>query len=221
MIVFTTYEKNEFIDKSIDSLTEHIFQNTNDRMLFFKVLVNFIEKTNNQFSYSSLSEQVLDDGELLKVYYQEILKYMADIAAAQQVEVIEYSTGDLAKYFGVSITTINNWIKDGRFLGYKRNEINEHARIKGNTLWKAKTGKAYPVQEIVDEWVKDNLEANQNDENEKVFLINQVAAFDIKYKGSFEQTLGKKHLREMTAQEESDASVWKYLLKRLNDEYGL
>jgi CRISPR/Cas system CMR-associated protein Cmr5 small subunit len=220
--MFTLYEKKEFVGKSIDNLTDQIFQNTGDGMLLFKMLVNYLDKTNdNKLQYSKLNEQVLMDSELLKTYYRDILSYMADVASQQQVDVEEFSTGELAKYFGVSITTINNWIKEGRFLGYKRKETNEQARIKGNTLWKSRTGKAYPIQEIVEEWRKENEELGQNDIDEKVFLISQIAAFDIKYKGSYNDTLGKKPLSEMTAQEESDASVWRYFIKRLKDEYGL
>jgi CRISPR/Cas system CMR-associated protein Cmr5 small subunit len=220
--MFTLYEKKEFVGKSIDNLTNQIFQNTGDGMLLFKMLVNYLDKTNdNKLQYSKLNEQVLMDNELLKTYYRDILSYMADVASQQQVDVEEFSTGELAKYFGVSVTTINNWIKEGRFLGYKRKETNEQARIKGNTLWKSRTGKAYPIQEIVEEWRKENEEIGQNDIDEKVFLISQIAAFDIKYKGSYNDTLGKKPLSEMTAQEESDASVWRYFIKRLKDEYGL
>jgi hypothetical protein len=222
MIMFTMYEKTQFVSKSIDSLTEHIFQDKNDGMLLFKVLVNYLDKTNeNNLKYSRLNEQILTDNQLLKVYYRDILAYMADVASGEEVASEEFSTGQLATYFGVSITTINNWIKEGRFIGFKREEENKQAKIKGTTLWKARTGKAYPVQEIVDEWRKENNETEQLEPEEKVFLINQVAAFEIKYKGSFDQTLGRKTLSEMSAQEESDSSVWRYFQKRLRDDYGL
>ncbi|MFD4705967.1 hypothetical protein ACFWM3_14015 [Gottfriedia sp. NPDC058432] len=52
-------------------------------------------------------------------------------------------------------------------------------------------------------------------------MINQNAAFEIKYKGPYEDTLGSKPLSDMTSMEESDASVWRYFRKRLHDEYGL
>ncbi|WP_129688198.1 packaged DNA stabilization protein [Gottfriedia acidiceleris] len=222
MILFTTYEKNKFVGKSIESLTNHIFLDDEDKILFFKVLVNYLDKREgNKLQYSKLSEQILSDSELLKTYYREILNLLADVASNQDESVSEYTTGQLSTYFGVSITTINNWINDGRFIGYKRKETNEQARIKGNTLWKSRTGKVYPVQEIVDEWVKDNPESNNMANDEKVFLINQNAAFEIKYKGPYRETLGSKPLSEMTSMEESDASVWRYFIKRLQDEYGL
>jgi len=221
MILFTTYEKNKFVGKSIESLTNHIFLDEEDKILFFKVLCNYLDKREgNKLQYSKLSEQILADSELLKAYYREIL-FIADVASDQDESVSEYTTGQLSSYFGVSITTINNWINDGRFIGYKRKETNEQARIKGNTLWKSRTGKVYQVKEIVDEWEKDNPESSDMDQNEKVFLINQNAAFEIKYKGLYEETLGLKPLAKMTPMEESDASVWRYFRKRLHDEYGL
>ncbi|KQL38211.1 hypothetical protein AN960_14780 [Bacillus sp. FJAT-25509] len=184
--------------------------------------MNYVDKREgNKLQYSKLSEQILSDSELLKTYYREILILLADVASNQDESVSEYTTGQLSIYFGVSITTINNWINDGRFIGYQRKETNEQARIKSNTLWKSRTGKVYPVQEIVNEWENSNPESNGTDQDEKVFLINQNAAFEIKYKGPYEDTLGSKPLSDMTSMEESDASVWRYFRKRLHDEYGL
>lgn len=221
MIMISVYERNQFVASSIDSITRNIFQNANDSMLLFKVLAIFLDKTNNnELQLSKLNEKALLNEELLKAYYQELLTYMVNVATEEDQEVKEYSTGQLAKYFGVSITTINNWINEGKFVGFKRKESNEQARIKGNVLWKSRTGKVYPVQEIVDEWEKENQEL-ESPIDEKVFLINQNAAYEIKYNGTYENTLGKKSLTEMSAQEESDVSVWRYFRKRLKDEYGL
>ncbi|MCM3359535.1 hypothetical protein [Psychrobacillus sp. MER TA 171] len=63
-----------------------------------------------------------------------------------------YTIRQLACYFGVSITTINNWIKEGRFIGVERTEKNGQAQISANTLWRARTGKLYPISLIINDW---------------------------------------------------------------------
>jgi transposase len=45
-----------------------------------------------------------------------------------------YSTGELAKYYDVSITAINKWINQGRFKNIERAEKNKQLRISENTL---------------------------------------------------------------------------------------
>ncbi|WP_139840744.1 helix-turn-helix domain-containing protein [Gottfriedia acidiceleris] len=63
---------------------------------------------------------------MLKTYYQEILNLLANVASNQDESVSEYTTGQLSTYFGVSVTTINNWFNDGRFISYKRKkQMNE------------------------------------------------------------------------------------------------
>ncbi len=90
MILFTTYEKNKFVGKSIESLTNHIFLDEEDKILFFKVLVNYLDKREgNKLQYSKLSEQILADSELLKAYYREILNLLADVASDQDESVSE------------------------------------------------------------------------------------------------------------------------------------
>lgn len=62
---------------------------------------------------------------------------------------------------------------------------------------------------------KDNRKSSNMDTDEKVFLINQNAAFEIKYKGPYGEKLGSKPLSEMTSKEESDASVWEVFYKEV------
>ncbi|MFD4705966.1 hypothetical protein ACFWM3_14010 [Gottfriedia sp. NPDC058432] len=92
--------------------------------MFFKVLVNYVDKREgNKLQYSKLSEQILSDSELLKTYYREILNLLADVASNQDESVSEYTTGQLSIYFGVSITTINNWIMTDDLLAIKEKKL--------------------------------------------------------------------------------------------------
>lgn len=217
--MLTELEKNEFV-KITPELTTRIFQSTRDSKLFFKVLVNFVEKTNmNKMLISSINESTLEDNDLMQKSTSEILEYMAKIASEENDFAPSYTTGQLATYFGVSITTINNWIKEGRFVGVERSEKNAQARISSNTYWRAKNGVLHAVSEIISDWEEENnsLGDNQSDTNEVAFLINQMALYEKKHGGDFEHTLGSKSKDELNSEESTDLASWKYLRKRFEE----
>ena len=216
MIMLTTFEKKEFVKRK-SCLTQRIFQDESESLLLFKVLVNFLDKTNvNKLKYSDLQESILENNEQVQSYLNDILEYMANIAAEESDFSPTYTTGQLAKYFGVSITTINNWINDGRFIGINRDESNKQMRIPANTLYKSRNGKNYPVSKYVEIYENELAESDENlyDTNEPLFIINQLALYEGKYHGEFTKTLGKKSVDEMTPEERTDMSAWKYFLRR-------
>ncbi len=218
-MMLTEVEKNEFV-KITPELTTRIFQSTHDSKLFFKVLVNFVEKTNmNKKLISSINASTLDNNDLMQKSTSEILEYMARIASEENDFAPSYTTGQLATYFGVSITTINNWIKEGRFVGVARSEKNAQARIKANTYWRAKNNSLHLVSDIINEWEEENnaFGDNQSDYNEVAFLINQMALYEAKHGGDFEHTLGLKSKDEMRSEEATDLATWKYLRKRFEE----
>ncbi|MFW5433557.1 helix-turn-helix domain-containing protein [Paenibacillus apiarius] len=51
-----------------------------------------------------------------------------------------YTTGELARIFGVSVQAINKWIDGGRILGYKREGKNRHNRIPETISFVMRTG---------------------------------------------------------------------------------
>ncbi|PJN89183.1 helix-turn-helix domain-containing protein [Bacillus sp. mrc49] len=217
MIMLTKFEQREFV-KRTPKLATRIFQDQDDSLLLFKVLANYVDKTNiNSLALGNLSETVLDEPEKMKQYVTLILRHMANVAVEESEFAPSYTTGQLAKYFGVSITTINNWIKEGRFQGVERKESNKQARISANTLWKSRNGKLHPVSKIVQAWEGEQLEqgVNLSDTNEIAFLIKQMAAYEDKHGGDFEQKLGGR--KDLTPEEETDAAAWKYIMKRFND----
>ncbi|WP_194841057.1 MerR family transcriptional regulator [Sporosarcina cascadiensis] len=214
MIMLTTFEKKEFV-KRTPELTRRIFENEDDSLLFFKVLVNYLEKTNiNNLQLSKLDESILGRPEEMKKYLLETLEIMAEIAAEDTNFATVYTTGQIAKYFGVSITTINNWIKEGRFVGVERTEKNSQARISAKTLWKSRTGKMYTVGNIVKEW-EEEQEENLNDSDELLFLVEQITLYERKYGGNFESTLDS--MDDLSSQEQTDAAAWLYFIRKFDE----
>ena len=216
--MLTEEEKNEFV-KIIPTFTRRIFQRPQDSKLFYNVLVNFIEKSYfNNLQLNSINESNFKDMDLMKSI-SEIFKYMAHIASEKTEFTPSYTTGQLATYFGVSITTINNWIKDGRFIGVERVEKNAQVRISANTYWRSKNDELHVVSDIITDWEEENKspEMTLTDTNEISFLVSQLALFEAKHGGNFEQTLGLKSIKKLESEEETDLETWKYFRKRLNE----
>ena len=215
--MLTMFEKRVF-DESTEKITDRIFEDENESILFFKVLVKYLEKTTNtalDLELDKLSEDRLINFAEMKTYFAKSLQLMADVAVQPDELVPTYTTGQLAIYFGVSITTINNWIKDGRFVGVERTERNSQARISADTLWKSRLGKLYTVAQIVKEWEEEALEIdNQYEDDEVSFLVNQMALYEAKYGGDYEATLGIKE--SLSSEEETDAATWSYFRRKFD-----
>lgn len=213
--MFTVYEHKKF-EEQAGSFTRQLVQNEDFSLLFFKMLANYVDKTSaNKLQYSQLNEGNLKDKQSLVSYVEDVLKFMSNIAAEEATFSPTYTTGQLAQYFGVSITTINNWIKEGRFVGVEREETNKQVRISANTLWRARTGQLYSVSQIIEDYEKENADLPE-EQDEKVFLINQLAGYEQKYGGSFQEFLGSRNEETLTAEEESDLEAWKYFMKRFD-----
>ncbi|UUZ82757.1 hypothetical protein LJK88_01565 [Paenibacillus sp. P26] len=67
-------------------------------------------------------------------------------------------------------------------------------------------------------WGKQETESAvpQNEDNLS-YYTRQIAMYEEKYHGEFEQTLGAKDA--LTPEEETDAQVWRYLLGRQKLEF--
>lgn len=149
----------------------------------------------------------------------DLIRLMAEtVNHAQPVKA--YTTGELAKVFGVSVQAINKWINEGRFLGYKRQGNNRHNRIPETISFVMRTGEIITVQEVV------SMYHQQNHEQEVVKLapdehrdavLDEISRFMKKYGGTYEMTLGTKAKR--TIQEDRDASIWLALLDELRELY--
>ncbi|GFN32975.1 helix-turn-helix domain-containing protein [Paenibacillus xylaniclasticus] len=59
-------------------------------------------------------------------------------------------TGEVARFFGVSVATINNWINQGRFIGVEKGERFKQARIPENAIYVAPTGVKSTVAEAAE-----------------------------------------------------------------------
>ncbi len=141
-----------------------------------------------------------------------VLQYILDVAETESGTT--YTTGDLSKYFGVSITSINNWINGGRFIGVTRSTPGKQARISEDTMWRASNGKMIPIKAIIEKW---NLDYSHKMEisgaDEKAAIIEEIKFFEDKY-GLYGEFIKKEHYTDL---ELKDKKEWEYWLKRATE----
>lgn len=205
--MITELEKTQSLAKS-EALANLIINST-DRDYYYQMFADYIKKiapmkTNNFLEPNSL--------ENIKHNLIDVLQYISEVSEADTK--ITYSTGDLSKYFGVSITSINNWIKEGRFIGVTRSNPGKQARISEDTLWRSSNGDAIPVKDIVEQWNHEYSHyINDNKRDEKSAIINEIEFFETKY-GSYVEFLKRNQYSDI---ELRDKTEWEYWVKRATE----
>ncbi|TBL80799.1 helix-turn-helix domain-containing protein [Paenibacillus thalictri] len=147
----------------------------------------------------------------------EMIKMMAEVVThAQPVKV--YTTGELARTFGVSVQAVNKWIDEGRFLGFKREGNNRHNRIPETIQFALRTGQVMSVREVVATYETQNQEHETVEldlQEQRDALVDEISRMMKKYGGTYEMTLGNNE--EQSIQETRDAAIWLMLLDELRE----
>lgn len=147
----------------------------------------------------------------------DLIRLMAEVVNHAQ-PIKSYTTGELARIFGVSVQAINKWIVEGRFLGYKREGKNRHNRIPETITFAMRTGEMIPISEVVVMYERQNQEhkvKELNSDGHRDEILDEISRFMKKYGGTYEMTLGPK--LERTIQEDRDASIWLAMLDELRE----
>jgi len=205
-MMLSVIEKEIAIESS-----QNYFNGTHGKLLF-KIISNYLVNTSElRDELKNINESIFSDEDKMQIYSKIMIKYMADVAMKPESN-ITYTTGQLARIFGVSITTINNWIRDGRFKGVASKEKNKQSRISENTIWESSNGEQILIKEITKMYKKQNIESISKEEEQKI-LKSEIEFFENKYNGNYNDTLLNKE--DKTDEELLDESEWKYLLKRV------
>lgn len=202
--MLTAIEKELAITHSLE-----YFKDTNGKLLF-KILANYLSNTSELRSeLANITEDVFLDRDKMQMYAQKMIEHMTNTASQCKT----YTTGQLAVYFGVSVTSINNWINEGRFINLPPKQKNKQARIPENSMWKSPMGELIPVYEVVQMYNEDG-KGNWSGEQEISAIWDSIKFFEKKYGGSYELVLKDKASK--TEEEQRDEAEWKYLLRRVN-----
>lgn len=127
----TKVEKNIF-SQNTDEIASELVQslsNTDNSILLFKVLALAVK--NNAEFVRGLDESIFEDTDIFREKYVTLLKHalsqavdvptsITDSGVPSTEPVRSYTPKELSVFFGVSITTIFNWMDQGRFIGIQR-----------------------------------------------------------------------------------------------------
>ena len=67
----------------------------------------------------------------------------------------------------MSVTSINKWIDEGRFIGVNKSKRNKHNRIPSSVLWRSSSGITIPVNQVVAMYEEENIKRKQLPEEEE------------------------------------------------------
>ncbi len=217
--------EKQFATAKVKEISLHTWQALADdsHYAFVKALANYVQKTTPRpfpvgYAVNELSSLPAEDVEkLLEMLY----KHIVEIGTEDQEEterVPTYSTGQMAQFFGVSITTINNWIRGGRITGIPEKKRNKHAQIPENATFYTVNWKPIKIKEVIESYHKQQETISPLPEEEELKEIRALlATFQEKYHGEYHETLGKKPVEKMTVEEKQDAFEWVQLLLELED----
>lgn len=222
MLMPITYAEKNLFSKNAQEIVVELLDNSYDNsVLLFKVLAHSVQ--NNATLVQSLDESIFENTEVFKEQFSNLLQHALTQAYNHKQVVTEptkdYSIKELSKYFGVSVVSIHNWLDQGRFEGIERAGDHKHNRIPGDTLYVTTTGRKLRIIDVIKMWEQQELELEREHQHEDnlSYYTRQIAMFEQKYNGEYEATLGTQN--ELTPEEETDAQVWKHLLRRQTLEF--
>lgn len=221
---FTAEDKRVFV--------EIIQETSHDRSkaeALFKVFYNIAMKFNSLSA--DMAEEVAKlmqlekNNEALEVLSRSLKEVGVTILSiAEEDETAQsFSTGKLAKIFGVSISTINNWIDAKRFIGFSREKRNKQARIKETTVWISPTGEHMTVGEVHKLYEENQKRLAKKPEDEgRVghirYLVETISFFEKRYNGTFEKVVLEKGDPKMSDDFmwSREGTEWRSLLREIN-----
>ncbi|UJF33880.1 helix-turn-helix domain-containing protein [Paenibacillus hexagrammi] len=205
---------------TISELVKNLPEIENNKLPFLiMALANYIEKTSFHNPNSLLQDvqRCLTEQDPHRAL-QRMLVHMVTVGTSEDVlNVRMYSTGEVARFFGVSVATVNNWVNQGRFHGVEKGERFKQVRIPENAVYSSPTGVQSTVAEAAEAYACEQSRLNRTqpmtDAEELAELVNAVVHFEKKYGGTYEKTLGIK--AKPTPDEARDAQQWEGLLRSI------
>lgn len=221
---FTAEDKRVFVE-----IIEETSHDRSKAQALFKVFYNIAMKFNS-LSAEMAEEvsklmQLEKNSEALAVLSKSLQEVGVTILSiAEEDETAQsFSTGQLAKIFGVSISTINNWIDAKRFVGFSREKRNKQARIKGSTVWISPTGEHMTVGEVhkLYEENQKRLAMKKEDEGRVAhirYLVDTINFFEKRYNGPFDKVVSEKGDPKMSDDFmwSREGTEWRSLLREIN-----
>jgi DNA-binding transcriptional MerR regulator len=215
MFMITEAERLDAINHA-DEIAFDLTESSSRTQTLFKDLSNLCSLVVPNCVDEKLESLIFNDKEKTKLYITQLYKGL--MTYFEQVTLVkEYTTGDLSKFFGVSITTINKWVDEERFKNAKRSAPNKQLRVSENDFWRDSRGSYIQVKNIVKEYEQQQKEDEKfTKEDERNALLKQIDRLKKKHGGSYEDTLMVKE--DKTSEDYRDEAEWKFLLGKVNND---
>jgi len=107
----------------------------------------------------------------------------------------DYTTGQVAEFFGVSIPTVHNWIEIGRLTGIEKLRSFDPVRIPNTAIWMSSAREKLSLDEVIamnekEQKTRPPYPATKADERRAIEC--ETSHFTERYGGSFQDTLYRK-----------------------------
>lgn len=123
----------------------------------------------------------------------------------------KFTKNELAKFFGVSITSINNWINQGRFIGIKKNNTSKNIRISENIMWKSSNGQEISIKDVVKMWEENKKEINDS-------IVKNTNYQDLIYRYKYDFVSIEKERKTKNISKPQQSQLKKLLVEELLKE---
>ncbi|BBI31313.1 hypothetical protein [Cohnella abietis] len=221
-----TYEDRKIVENEI---SRDIELNPQYGIAAFKFIYNLL----NQIHHSDLLAQhfnpyinlnTLDS--LTPKQLSDAFNQLLQLAFESSTEIekpLLYTTGQIATYFGVSTTTINNWLRDKRILFPSMDDKQsfKQARIPITAIYRSTNGKETVIREVIQEYEYQKSQEPVYDEVERMKnLVQLLLTFESKYNGKYEEVVSR--IGDPNSSDDwkwtRDADEWRYVMKEITGD---
>jgi len=218
-----TYEERKIVE---DELYRNIEQNPKFSLAAYKLFYNLLKHRNSLSDTIQLHlpspENHNINSEQLADAFAPLLQLVFECAAETDSPLL-YTTGQIAAIFGVSTTTVNNWLRDKRIVysGADDRPSFKQSRIPDTAIYRSTNGKETLLREVIQEYEYKKAKEPPYDEVERVKnLVQTLILFESKYGGKYEEAVTR--LGDPQSSEDwtwtRDADEWRYVMREIAGE---
>lgn len=221
-----TYEERRLIE---DELSRNIQLNPNYGMAAYKLIYQLIYRIRHSTPVGNSLDMYMDritTGKLAPSELSDAFSQLIRVAfecAVESDRPLLYTTGQIAEFFGVSTTTVNNWLRNKRiqYPGMDEKPSYKQARIPDNAIYQSANGQVTVIREVAQTYDAQKSAEPLYDEVERMKqLVQTLMRFETQYGGNYKETVSR--LGDPKSSDDwmwrRDADEWRYVMKEISRE---
>jgi|GEM_PF-1974792 len=212
---------------------EEIFRDVQDNPRYglaaFKFIYHLLRRIGTPEPLEQRFTELVSNSRNNREFSNDLAKDMQELLdlafryATEFEQPLYYTTGQIGTYFGVSTTTIHNWLRERRisYQGMDEKPSFKQARIPDIAIYKSPNGKPTMIREIVQERERQQVVEPPYDEVERIAaLVKTMLAFEEKYGGKYHETAARLGDPESSSDWtwSRDAAEWRYVMQEIAGE---